>query len=97
MTAICIDCSSKKCIELLDIIEKIMLRPIEKKNAAPKDANIKWADDHFEDIYQCTIGLIDIFCSRICQYPFSIPIRFLVYILSAICFQFKKFTVGQII
>ena len=52
MTAICIDCSSKKCIELLDIIEKIMLRPIELKNEAPKDANIKWADYHFEDIYQ---------------------------------------------
>ena len=52
MTAICIDCSSKKCIELLDIIEKIMLRPIELKNEAPKDANFKWADYHFEDIYQ---------------------------------------------
>ena len=52
MTAICIDCSSKKCIELLDIIEKIMLRPIELKNEAPKEANIKWTDYHFEDIYQ---------------------------------------------
>ena len=72
MASICIDCSSRKCIELLDTMEKIMLRPIELKNEASKE---NWKDYQFEDIYLCTKGLIDVFCHRICQYPAMIPIR----------------------
>ena len=81
MTAICKDCTSRKCIELLDTMEKIMLKPTlqSSQEENPEDSDktvvVKWTDHKFEDIHLCTIGLIEVFVHRICLYPAMIPIR----------------------
>jgi tuberous sclerosis protein 2 len=74
ITAICIECSSKKCIELLDVLEKVVMQPIDLKKDGGA-ANIKWSENRFDDITQVVVGLIQIFCAKICQQPVAIVIR----------------------
>lgn len=74
ITAICVECSSKRSVELLDILEKVIMKPIEVKNEA-KDDNTKWSLNKFEEVHQAVIGLITIFCARVCLHPASIAIR----------------------
>ena len=78
ITDICKECSSKKPgLDLLDILEKIILKPIEDKKVMNGDASgrMKWCDNEFIDIHKAVEGLISIFCARVCQHPASITIR----------------------
>ena len=77
ITDICKECSSKKTIDLLDILEKIISKPIEQKKIMNGDLNsrTKWVDNEFIDIHKAVEGLISIFCARVCQHPASITIR----------------------
>ena len=77
ITDICRECSSKKTIDLLDILEKIISKPIEQKKIMNGDlsSKMKWGDNEFTDIHKAVEGLISIFCARVCQHPASITIR----------------------
>ena len=77
ITDICKECSSKKTIDLLDILEKIISKPIEQKKIMNGDlsSRTKWCDNEFIDIHKAVEGLISIFCARVCQHPASITIR----------------------
>ena len=73
ITSICLECVSKKAIELLDIFEKVIMKAIDDKEKLESSKN--WKEDQFEDVHLAVIGLIEIFTERLCQYPGTFSIR----------------------
>ena len=74
ITGICIECSSKRCVDLLDILEKIIMKPLENKASTDKPRPAQKASN-FQDVQASIEGLIEIFCARLCQHPASNAVR----------------------
>ena len=72
ITSICLECVSKKAIELLDIFEKVIMKAIEEKESQIVKS---WKDEKFEDVHLAVLGLIEIFTERLNQYPGTFSIR----------------------
>ncbi|XP_025075261.1 tuberin [Pogonomyrmex barbatus] len=61
---LCLECDSKRCIELLDILEKIINKPFTSDAPISMDADIK-------DVKTAVVGIIKIFTSKIYRLPSS--------------------------
>ena len=76
LTAVCLESTSKRCIELLEVLERITKRPLLlKKEAFDQGKTVEWAENSFDDITTAVIGLIQIFCTKLCQQPISVVIK----------------------
>ena len=64
LTGICIDSSSKRCIEILDILDRIIARPLLLK---AQDPSIKWSERTHDDVAFVIYGLINVVCAKVCQ------------------------------
>ena len=60
ITDICKECSSKKTIDLLDILERIIAKPIEQKKIMNGEISnkTKWSDNKFTDVHMAVEGTI---------------------------------------
>ncbi|KMQ95864.1 tuberin-like isoform x1 protein [Lasius niger] len=61
---LCLECDTKRCIELLDILEKIINKPFTSDAPISMDADIK-------DVKTAVVGVIKIFTSKIYRLPSS--------------------------
>ncbi|KAM0730676.1 Tuberin [Formica fusca] len=61
---LCLECDTKRCIELLDILEKIINKPFTSDIPISMDADIK-------DVKTAVVGIIKIFTSKIYRLPSS--------------------------
>ncbi|KYM81590.1 Tuberin [Atta colombica] len=61
---LCLECDTKRCIELLDILEKIINKPFTSDTPISMDADIK-------DVKTAVVGVIKIFTSKIYRLPSS--------------------------
>lgn len=62
---ICIHCDTKRCLELLDILEKVMNHPFELYSLE----NVAKNENEFEDTLAVVNGLIDLFLEKLHQLP----------------------------
>ncbi|KAK0095925.1 hypothetical protein PV326_007052 [Microctonus aethiopoides] len=65
---LCMDCESKRCLELLDILEKIINKPFMSDISITADADIK-------DVKTAIVGVIKIFTTKLYHLPSSHAIR----------------------
>lgn len=69
---ICSHCDTKRCLELLDILEKVMNHPFDLYSLS----NTSFKNEHdFEDSNVVVLGLIDLFLEKLHQLPTSHPIK----------------------
>jgi len=69
---ICSHCDTKRCLELLDILEKVMNHPFDLYSLS----NTSLKNEHdFEDSKVVVLGLIDLFLEKLHQLPTSHPIK----------------------
>ncbi|KAJ8945060.1 hypothetical protein NQ314_009327 [Rhamnusium bicolor] len=68
---LCMECESKKCLELLDILERLLYRPFENH---PPD-NIPVNESEYCDIKCLVAGLIGVFTYKIHKLPSSQAIK----------------------
>ena len=61
---ICIESSSKKCIDILEALKVVLERPLKLKL---KDPLIRWPEKSHDDVSSVINGLIDIICTKVCQ------------------------------
>ncbi|XP_020281635.1 tuberin [Pseudomyrmex gracilis] len=61
---VCLECDTKRCVELLDILEKIINKPFTSDTSVTVDADIK-------DVKTAVVGVIKIFSSKIYRLPSS--------------------------
>ncbi|XP_039314149.1 tuberin isoform X1 [Solenopsis invicta] len=61
---LCLECDTKRCIELLDILEKIINKPFTSDTPISIEADIK-------DVKTAIVGIIKIFISKIYRLPSS--------------------------
>ncbi|EZA47091.1 Tuberin [Ooceraea biroi] len=59
---LCLECDTKRCIELLDILEKIINKPFTSDAPVSVDADIK-------DVKTAVVGIIKIFTSKMYRLP----------------------------
>ena len=62
---ICIHCDTKRCLELLDILEKVMNHPFELYSLE----NVAKNENEFDDTLAVVNGLIDLFLEKLHQLP----------------------------
>lgn len=65
---LCLECDTKRCLELLDILEKVINKPFTSDIPITKDVDIK-------DIKTAVVGVIKILISKIYYLPSSHAIR----------------------
>lgn len=65
---LCIGCENKRCLELMDILEKILNRPFEQHTV---DAMIVTNEMEVLDVKTIVVGLINIFSVKLYQLPSS--------------------------
>ncbi|KOC65846.1 Tuberin [Habropoda laboriosa] len=65
---ICLECDTKRCLELLDILEKVINKPFTSDTPVTKDADIK-------DVKTAAVGVIKILIAKIYYLPSSHAIR----------------------
>ena len=69
---ICSHCDTKRCLELLDVLEKVMNHPFDLYSLS----NTSFKNEHdFEDSNVVVLGLIDLFLEKLHQLPTSHPIK----------------------
>ncbi|KAJ8913200.1 hypothetical protein NQ315_016142 [Exocentrus adspersus] len=68
---LCMECESKKCLELLDILEKLLYRPFENH---PPD-NIPVSEPEHSDVKCLVSGLIGVFTYKIHKLPSSHAVK----------------------
>lgn len=76
---LCLSCETKRCLEMLDILEKLLFRPFETYNDY-----IPVTDSEFADVICLVKGLVDVFIVKIHRLPSSHAIKIykmLVYFL----------------
>ncbi|KOX80745.1 Tuberin [Melipona quadrifasciata] len=65
---LCLECDTKRCLELLDILEKVINKPFISDAPVTKDSDIK-------DVKTAVVGVIKILTSKIYYLPSSHAIR----------------------
>jgi tuberous sclerosis 2 len=69
---VCSHCDTKRCLELLDILEKVMNHPFDLYSLS----STAFKNEHdFEDSNIVVLGLIDLFLEKLHQLPTSHPIK----------------------
>ncbi|PSN43169.1 hypothetical protein C0J52_09893 [Blattella germanica] len=69
---LCIGCENKRCLELMDILEKLLNRPFEQHSI---DASIITNEVEILDVKTVVMGLINIFSVKLYQLPSSHAIK----------------------
>nr|CAD7400169.1 unnamed protein product [Timema poppensis] len=65
-----LECENKRCLELLDILEKLLNRPLEQQGDVPITS-----EQDVADVKTVVVGLINIFTSKLFQLPSSHAIK----------------------
>lgn len=60
----CVNCETKRCLEILDILEKILNRPF-----TVNLDGIPWYDSEVSDVKEVVVGLIEMFAMKIHNLP----------------------------
>ncbi|XP_076749493.1 TSC complex subunit tuberin isoform X3 [Xylocopa sonorina] len=68
LVELCLECDTKRCLELLDILEKVINKPFTSDTPVNRDADIK-------DVKTAVVGVIKILTSKIYYLPSSHAIR----------------------
>ncbi|CAL7948460.1 unnamed protein product [Xylocopa violacea] len=68
LVELCFECDTKRCLELLDILEKVINKPFTSDTPVNRDADIK-------DVKTAVVGVIKILTSKIYYLPSSHAIR----------------------
>ena len=66
LTNLCAECSTRECIALIDVLDRVVSKPLEKKQP------LSWTETDHPDVRESVFGLIHIFKSKLCQQPASI-------------------------
>ena len=61
---ICIESSSKRCLDILEALKLVTVRPLELKS---RQHPIRWSECSHDDVSHVINGLINIMCSKVCQ------------------------------
>jgi len=78
LVSICMDATSTKCLRVLDVLEKVAMRPVTcSGSAAASQASSQNLQplQPFEDVASVVIGLINLISTRICHQPAFIIVR----------------------
>nr|CAD7410753.1 unnamed protein product [Timema cristinae] len=65
-----LECENKRCLELLDILDKLLNRPLEQQGDVPITS-----EQDVADVKTVVVGLINIFTSKLFQLPSSHAIK----------------------
>ncbi|XP_017881114.1 tuberin isoform X2 [Ceratina calcarata] len=65
---VCLECDTKRCLELLDILEKVINKPFSSDTPVTKDHDVK-------DVKTAVVGVIKILMSKIYHLPSNHAIR----------------------
>jgi tuberous sclerosis protein 2 len=69
LTQLLSECSSRDCLTLLDVLERVVTKPLEKKKQQTEDEN------DMADVHAAVKGLINIFRVKLCQQPPAVIAR----------------------
>lgn len=61
LTSLCGECSSRECLSLVDVLERVVSKPLEKKQP------LSWTDQDHPDVREAIFGLIQIFKTKLCH------------------------------
>ena len=64
LATICMESSTKHCLDILEAFTKVIERPLFLKS---KDPLIRWTEKSHDDISSVIKGLIDIICAKVCH------------------------------
>ncbi|CAH0564266.1 unnamed protein product [Brassicogethes aeneus] len=81
---LCLDCESKKCLELLNILDKLLMRPFNQ----PGD--MVTSDLDLKDCAALIDGLIRLFTSKIHKLPSSIPLKVYDMLVNFLVLHYNK-------
>ena len=64
LATVCMESSSKHCLDILDAFSHVIEKPLQLKS---KDPLIRWSEKNHEEISSIIKGLIDIICAKCCH------------------------------
>ena len=75
LTELLCECSLGRCMALLDVLERVVTKPLEQNSASPRQ------ESELSDVHAAISGLIRVFKVKLCQQPAA----FIVKIFGTLC------------